>query len=527
MKNIVSAVLLLFCFTLLNGQVTFTKDVAKIIYNKCTNCHRPGEVGPFPLMNYTDAKLRAQGIKLATKSKFMPPWKPDPTFSRHLGENFLTDEEIKKISDWVDGGAPYGIAAEEPRIPDFPKGSALGTPDLVVSFAKKHLHKGDKKDKYRYFVLPTNLPEDKIIKAVEVRPGNGKIVHHALIFQDFTGKARSFDAKTPEYGFEGMSGFTVEEAIFYDQYPGYAPGQKALYFPDGIGQSLKKGADIVLQMHYAPSSTDESDSTTVNLFFANKNETVSRTVDDLIMLPFHLVSGAFSFIIPANSVSNFEGRMVLNEDRSLIGLFPHMHLLGKKWEVWLERPDKTRENLVKINDWDFNWQSNYYFTKYIKAPNGSVIVAKAVYDNTTSNPSNPTSPPRRVSWGENTTDEMFYLPILSVPYRPGDENIVFSTPTSTNEILNRELESQLYDIIPNPISDENINVRFYLDRGQSIQFGVYDINGRLVRLIRANEYFDQGEHSVPINTGTLANGAYFVKLQSNHFNSSKSLIVSK
>jgi hypothetical protein len=526
MKKILG--IILFCISSLGvfSQVTFTKDIAKIIYNKCTNCHRTGEVGPFPLMNYSDTKLRAQSIKSVTKSKYMPPWKPDPTYSRHQGENYLSDDEINKIAEWVDNGAVYGTASEEPRLPDFPKGSALGTPDAVISFAKKHLHKGTRKDNYRYFVLPTNFSEDKIIKAIEVRPGNSKIVHHALVFPDYTGKARSFDDKTPEYGFEGMSGFTNEEAIFYDQYPGYTPGQKALYFPDGIGQLLKKGGDIVVQMHYAPTSKDESDSTSINLFFADKKETVSRYVDDMIMLPFHLVTGAFSFNIPANTVKTFEGRMQIIEDRSIMGIFPHMHLLGKKWEVWLERPDKTRENLIKIDDWDFNWQSNYYFTKYIKAPNGSVVVAKAVYDNTAENPNNPTIPPRRVSWGENTVDEMFYLPLLSVPYRPGDENIVFSS-TTASPTLDKVPVSTLYDIIPNPTAEENINVKFYLDRGQSVQFAIYDVNGRIVRIIRNQEFFDQGEHSIPINTGSLQKGTYFVKVHSNQFTATKPLVVVK
>lgn len=511
---------------LLSSQVTFTKDVAKIIYNKCTNCHRPGEIGPFNLMNYQDSKLRASSIRNVTISRFMPPWKPDPNYSRHLGENFLSDEEIKKISDWVAAGAPYGNASEEPPLPDFPKGSALGKPDMVLSFAKKHTHKGDNKDKYRYFVLPSGLLEDKIVKAVEVRPGNSRIVHHALIFQDTTGQARIYDERTPEYGFEGTTGFTTEQVIFYTQYPGYAPGQKPIYFPDGIGQKLSKGADVVIQVHYAPISKEESDSTTINIFFADKKEKVTRLVQDYIMLPFNLVSGPFSFIIQPNVVKTFEGRMTMVEDRSLLGVFPHMHLLGKNWEVWLERPNGTRENLVKINDWDFNWQSNYYFKKYIHAPKGSVIVGRATYDNTANNPFNPFNPPKTITWGQNTTDEMYYLPILSVPYQPGDENIVFEDVSTSYEEFD-EAKTSIIGITPNPAYSEYAYISINMHKGQNINLAVYDAKGQHIRTIRNDEYFSQGVHSIPIHTETLTKGMYIVQLRVGESMFSTHLVVTK
>jgi hypothetical protein len=508
------------------GQVTFTKDIAKIIYNKCTNCHRPGEIGPFSLMNYQDSKLRASSIKNVTVSRFMPPWKPDPNYSRHLGENFLTDDEIKKISDWVAAGAPYGNANEEPPLPQFPTGSALGKPDLVLTFAKKHIHKGDNKDKYRYFVLPSGLLEDKIVKAVEVRPGNSRLVHHALIFQDTTGQARIYDARTPEYGFEGTSGFTTEQVLFYTQYPSYAPGQKPVYFPDGIGQKLSKGADVVIQIHYAPITKEESDSTTINIFFADPKEKVTRMVQDYIMLPFNLVTGPFSFVIQPNTVKTFEGRMTMTEDRSLIGLFPHMHLLGKNWEVWLERPNGTKENLVKINDWDFNWQSNYYFKKYIPAPKGSVIVAKATYDNTSNNPYNPFSPARTISWGQNTTDEMYYLPILSVPYNSGDENIVFEDVSTSVEEFD-ESKTSIIGITPNPAYSEYAYVSINMNQGQNINLSVYDTKGQHIRTIRKEEYFSQGIHSIPIHTETLPKGMYVVQLMVGDSKLTRQLLVTR
>ena len=526
MKKFLFLLVCTICFFGVNAQVTYTKDIAKIIYNKCTNCHRPGEIGPFNLMNYQDAKLRASSIRNVTASKFMPPWKADPSYSRHLGENFLTDDEIKKIGDWVAGGSPYGNAIEEPPIPVFPDGSALGKPDLVLKFAKKHLHRGTNTDKYRYFVLPTGLTEDKIVKAIEVRPGNSRIVHHALLFQDTTGNARKFDERTPEYGFEGTTGFTVDQVIFYTQYPGYTPGQKALYFPDGIGQKMNKGSDLVIQMHYAPVSKDETDSTTVNIFFKNPQEQVARMVQDYIMLPFSLVTGPQSFVIQPNTVRTFEGRMTMIEDRSIIGVFPHMHLLGKKWEVWLERPNGSKENLIRINDWDFNWQSNYYFKRYITAPKGSTIVAKATYDNTVNNPFNPFNPPKRMSWGENTTDEMFYLPILSVPYNRGDENIIFEDVSTNTEELAEE-KTAILSLSPNPAATPYANVKLQMGQGGSLSLSVFDLAGKLVRVIKSEEYYNQGIHYIPIHTETLSQGTYFVKLKTGIFESTTQLIVAK
>lgn len=510
--------------TMLTAQATFTADVASIVYNKCTSCHRPGEIGPFPMTNYAEVKGRGGTIRYVVSNKYMPPWKANTTYQHYLSENYLTDEEIKAITDWVDGGMPYGKAEEEPPLPIFPDGSSLGKPDMVLSFAQSHVHKGNRKDEYRYFVLPTGLSEDKVLKAIELRAGNKKIVHHALFFEDTAGKARQFDAKTPEYGFEGISGFTNEEVILYNQYPGYAPGQKPLFFPDGIGQKLSKGSDLVVQIHYAPTSTDQVDSTSINLFFAKEEEKVERMVDDEIMLPFHLTTGPFSFIIYANTKKTFEGRMTILQDRSLMGIFPHMHMLGKSWEVWLERPNGTKENLIKIDNWDFNWQSNYYFKKYIVAPKGSIIYARATYDNTTDNPVNPNSPPKNVSWGENTTDEMFYLPILSVPYKAGDENVVFEEQTTPVKYENMGISEVV--ISPNPISGgELVQINFQVNRGQSLDLRVYDEAGHLVRTLRESSYYQRGSHITHLSTNGLPAGKYFLTLTSAESSISKPFLV--
>jgi len=498
---------------------SFTKDVAPIIYNKCTGCHRPGEIGPFSLTNYDEVSGRSYQIRYVVEERIMPPWKADPEYSHFLDENYLTDDEINTIIDWVDHGSPKGNLNDEPPLPQFPDGSALGEPDLVLEFAETHLHKGNNNDEYRYFVIPTGLVEDKVIKAIELRPGNTKIVHHALFFQDTTGKAASYDAQTAEYGFEGTDGFNDDAVLDYDQYPGYVPGQKPRYYPEGLGQKLNAGSDLVIQVHYAPYPVDQTDKSKVNIFFAQENETIKRYVDDYIMLPFNLTGGFFSFYLLPGDVKTFHGKWTLTEDRSLVGIFPHMHYLGRNWEVYLQHKDGSITNLISIPDWDFNWQGGYYFNKFIKAEKGSVIHAFAKYDNSTANPYNPNNPPVFVTWGEGTEDEMYYLPILSVDYKEGDEDIVFDELTDLEDQEIYVNESRVIEIFPNPIGNDLVNVKFVLSQGNVINSDILDNQGKVVKSVRTNEYYGIGTHFQHFDASTLPSGQYYFRIKNDKFNS--------
>ncbi len=497
---------------------TFTEDVAEIIYNKCSVCHRPGEIGPMSFTNYEEVSNWAQTIKFVTSIGYMPPWQADPGYSHFLGENFLTAEEKTLIANWADNGAVQGPTAAEPSFPDFPEGSLLGEPDLVLSFAEAHTHIGNNDDEYRYFVLPTGLTEDKIVKAIEFRPGNTKIVHHALMFEDLTGAAAQNDAETPEYGFEGFGGFgddmTDLGVLSQKQYPGYVPGQKALFFPDGMGQTMSAGADLVIQVHYAPWPTNETDSSSVNIFFADDNEIVDRYVQDTIMLPFNIAPGGFlgfvNFRLDPEEIQTFHGTYVLEEDLSFIGLSPHMHLIGEDWEVYLEHQDGTRTNMISIPEWDFNWQGNYFFPRLIVGRAGDVVHAFATYDNTSENPNNPTIPPKTVSWGEKTTDEMYYLPLSYVPYQDGDEDIIFDQVLNTDDQIDLS-KTILNSISPNPVEDI-AQISFDVNHATSFSLDIVDINGVLIRSIRTNEFFTKGKHIVNFKTATLSSGIYFVRL---------------
>jgi len=517
MKNFVLVFFsFLFFQSQLTGQVNFSEDIAPIIYKNCSNCHRPGEIGPMSLTNYEEVKNWAPTIKYVTSIGYMPPWQADPEYRHFLGETVLTETEKNMIAEWADNGTLQGDPNLEPDFPDFPDGSLLGEPDLVLTMAEAHTHPGDNKDSYYYFVLPTGLTEDKIVKAVEFRAGNTRIVHHALIFEDTEGIAAQTDAETPEYGFESFGGFGEDNTEFgileQKQFPGYVPGQKSLRYPDGIGQTLAAGSDIAVQIHYAPVSVAETDQSSINIFFADEEEEVDRYVDGRILLPFDIapfgLAGFFTFIMQPNTVKTFEGIWEVEEDLSFIGLSPHMHLLGVDWEVYIEHTDGSITNLISIPEWDFNWQGNFYFDRFIKAEQGAIVHAFATYDNTAENPNQQSDPPVTVAWGEGTKDEMFYLPILHVPYEDGDEDILFTTSTEDVAPSN----NFIFPIVPNPV-DGMVNVHFKVDKGEPINIEIYDITGQRQRVIKAGEFYNTGEHVVHFQADHLSSGLYFIKIE--------------
>ena len=507
------------------AQETYAEDIAPIIYKNCSTCHRQGEIGPLSLTNYEEVANWGDMIKLVTESKYMPPWQPDPNVSSFIGETILTDTEINQIAEWVDNGKERGDIALEPSFPDFPEGSLLGEPDLVLEMKEAHLHKGNNRDSYYYFVLPTGLTQDRIVKSMEFRPGNAKIVHHALIFEDVNGIAASTDAQTSEYGFESFGSFNGDQNsidfLYEKQYPAYAPGQKPLRYPEGLGQVLTAGADLAVQVHYAPSSSDEMDQSKINIFFADENEApVDRFVDQRLFLPFELPGGFNSFFISAGDVKDFTGSWTVPSDISLMGTFPHMHLLGKEWEVWVDHTDGSRTDLISIPDWDFNWQAVYYFDRLIKAEQGAVIRARATYDNSSSNPSNPNNPPEFTLWGEGTEDEMYYIPFLYVPYQQGDEDILFTT--STDEII-RDVKNQIFPISPNPVNDY-VNASFKIETGTTLSIAVYDISGNIIKHIRQGEYFHNGMHTVNFKTNEMPSGMYILSIKGKAINTSQKFV---
>ena len=408
MKNIF---LLLLFPTVLFSQVNFSEDVSPIIYNNCTECHRDGGAGPMPFTSYEDVAALGFMVQYVTQSGYMPPWHADPDYSHFIGERVLTDEEKQLITDWVQAGMPQGDPALEASIPEFPEGSVIGTPDAVFTMEEEYLIEGNNQDDYRVFVFSTNFTEDKYLKSIEIIPGNLSAVHHVLVNIDTEGACAALDASTPEYGYECESGFCVGNIPQLSA--GYTPGMVPPIWNNDIGLVLPAGADLAIQVHYAPSSIDEYDQSSVNLFF--KDQPVEREVEVLTIVDTQLE-------IPANEIYTHYYSYEIPFDMSIISVLPHMHLIGESWLIYAENDGDTIP-IISIPDWDFNWQTFYQPEYMLKLPEGYTLHAYATYDNTSSNPSNPNSPPQDMFWCDYTTCEMFFLPFAYVEYQEGDENI--------------------------------------------------------------------------------------------------------
>lgn len=492
---------------------TWSEDVAPIVFKHCTGCHRPGEIAPFPLTNFAEASAWGSMLRYVTDIRYMPPWKPDPALGvEYLQENYLTDDQIATISDWVGAGMPEGDPALTPELPDFPTGSQVGTPDLVLSFAESHLHPGNGTDEYRYFVLPTGLTTARNLVALEMRPGNKSIVHHALTWVDTTGTAAALDAQTPGYGYTAEEvGQGIGASSLNNQLPGYVPGVRAHVLTNGMAQRVPPNSDLLVQVHYAPVTIDERDSSSFNLFFTD--QPVSRFVRSEVMVPLPgtLINGPF--IIPANQTREFHGVLNVPIDVSILGLAPHMHLLGTHWDVYAVTPTNDTISLIRINEWDFNWQGGYYFRQLIRLPQGSQIHALAGYDNTTNNPLNPNSPPRLITWGEGTADEMYYLPIYYVPYQAGDEELVLDDLLNdTENPVFHFTQDKLYPVAPNPAVG-SVKVGYTLGQSANIRLDVHDASGRRVQTLVDGRRSLPGEHVITWDTSALPNGLYVLTLQ--------------
>jgi hypothetical protein len=381
--------------------VTYYRDVLPILQQHCQGCHRPGEVGPFALMNYRQAVNWASDIKEYTQNHKMPPWKPVAGPSFH-NERRLTNRELATLATWVDGGTPEGDAKDAPPPRSFVRGWQLGEPDLVLTVEGDFQLGPSGDDLFRCFVLPTRLAEDRYVTAIEVRPGNPRIVHHTLQFVDTSGQARKLQAEQKPSGDDVGPGYTVGMGIGFPPRDGglggWAPGQVPRYLPDGTGYFLPKGADVVLQVHYHRDGRAEKDRTSVGLYL---NRTpIAKRFQGMV------VPGRFLMIPAGAEQHRVSGSMEVKQDCQLYTVMPHMHKLGKEIQVTMTPPDGDRVTLIGIRDWDYNWQETYFLKQPLSVKAGTRFDIEAIYNNTDKNPNNPFNPPRPVMFGQRTTNEM-------------------------------------------------------------------------------------------------------------------------
>ena len=500
--------ILLFIPAFVKAQTTFTEHVAPIIYNKCASCHHAGGIAPLQFTSYAEVKKNIGMISMAAldpKNKFMPPWMPDTKYNHFLDERVLTEKETEAIKTWIEGGMAQGDVAAEPELPIFPKVSQLGKPDLVLSMKESFLHKGDNNDEYRVFILPTNLKEGHNVSAIEIVPGNPKIAHHIILGVDTTQFAEKLDAKDEGYGYEKYGGFGFYPT--YDNWSGWVPGQKTRFFPDGISNYILPNSKVLLQMHYGPSPIDALDSTTVNIYYSKKP--VDRFLKGWVISPNDIKDGPF--FIKANTKPTFHAQYKVVGDCSLINVTPHAHWLGKKWEVFAVHPNGDTTNLIRINDWDFNWQNFFSYKKFIKLEKGTIIYCNVTYDNTEKNYRNPNRPLKNVAWGESAKDEMFLFYFAYVDYKQGDENIeIGGSPNNFDAIYNAEKKC--------------INIFYNLPENSDVVIKLCDSKNKATNLIK-NKETEMGKHGTLISTETLKSGTYWCKFSTANYTESKKVVI--
>jgi mono/diheme cytochrome c family protein len=383
--------------------VTFNNQVVRLMQERCQTCHRPGEVAPFPLLTYADARDHRDDIARAVESRYMPPWKAVPGYGEFADVRRLSDAELDILKRWIAAGAPEGNARDLPVPRRFPAGWTLGTPSTVFHMEQPFTVPARTKDIYRCFTIPIGTPgEWRMIRASEVLPGNRKIVHHVQTFLDVTGRSVQLDEAEPGPGYTCFGGPGFDSA---GGLGGWAPGTPPLDIPPGVAWGIPPNARLVIQVHYNnPTDTPQTDLTRIGVHFT------SGPFDRRL----HLVRAlAWNFVIPAGDArATVMARGPVSEDMDATSVHAHMHLLGRAMTVTAHLPDGTTRPLLKIEDWDFEWQLRYTFKEPIRLPSGSRIDAECVYDNSAANPRNPGKPPRRVTSGFETTDEMCQASVL-------------------------------------------------------------------------------------------------------------------
>lgn len=391
--------------------VTFYKDVAPIIYEHCAVCHRPGQTAPFSLLEYTDVRKRAQDIAKITQRRIMPPWLPEPGYGVFAGERRLSEAQIDVIQRWVAEGGREGNVADAPRRPQWIEGWQLGKPDLVVSMAQPYELAAAGPDVYRNFVVPVPLTKRRFVRAAEFRPGNPGIVHHAFIKIDRSGESRRLDEQDPDPGFDFMATPAAAQ-IPEGHFLGWTPGRVASAEREDLAWPLDPGMDLVLQLHLRRSGKPETLQSEIGLFFTDRPPTQT---------PFKLFLTSRAIDLPAGAKDCvITDSFPLPADVDVLAVLPHAHYLGKEMRAQAVLPNGATNWLLLIKDWNFNWQSDYRYANPVFLPKGTVISMQFTYDNSADNIRNPNQPPKRVTYGPQTTDEMAELWLQVLPRRRED-----------------------------------------------------------------------------------------------------------
>ncbi len=419
---------------LLSAQdLTYHKDIAPLIQAKCASCHHPGGGAPFPLLTYGDVAKRASFIKDVVKSRYMPPWRADNNYVHFANDRSLAQKEIDLLVKWIDNKAPEGklVTTAKPATA-FVSATKYGRkPDLFLPIADSFKVPGDNVERFVVFKIPFELKEPGNIEAIEFYTNNNKLIHHANYAIHEVA-----DPAIDIYNTAKVVDLSGEERTNYEQYKpyrktityygGWIPGTTYEYYPKQFGWVMPKRGVILLTVHFAPSSVDESSIAGVNLFF--KKTPVTRPVKVISFGSGGIGEDQISpiFFIKKDETKTFTLNVTNpGTDLSVMYVWPHMHYVGKEFKAFILTPAGDTVKLVRIPDWDFRWQEIYRLKTLMKVPKGSVMHIEGTYDNTAQNPANPNNPPKTIfsSGNMRSTDEMMTLLMVYLPYEEGDEKI--------------------------------------------------------------------------------------------------------
>lgn len=516
MKKILLCLMLIYTYNM-SAQLVY-KDVAPIFIKKCTSCHHEDMHAP-SFVTYSKVSAYATIMRDEVEEGNMPPWLPDTTYTRFSHERILTVAEKAAIIDWIDGGALPGDTTLAPPVPHYGKYQIAAPADLEVQIPT-FVSNGKDKDVYNCFYVKTNLTEDRYIKAFEIVAGNDAIVHHVLVGIDTLGDGTN-DLSGGCYGMPG-------DFLF----GGFAPGTEATFFPSRAplkaGVFLKAGSQISFQIHYPEGSAGQKDSTKIRLFFYPKGETGIRKVYAKTLLQ--------NWILPitANTVKTFTATSYVGMgnttfggeyDASILACFPHSHSLCtvmKNYAIPGLFVSGDTIPLIRINDWDFDWQGFSTFRKLVKVPKNFQLKSEHTYDNTENNPNQTSHPPVDVKAGPATSDEMLFDSFMWLKYEKGDEyinidSIISLDPLTTGvaefNYMKNKLESKAY---PNPF-ENSVNVSYTLESNSSVRIEIYTLQGTLVKVIK-NEQEMPGTHEVVWDGKNMlganaANGTYIYMIK--------------
>ncbi len=417
---------------------TFNQNIAPIIFQHCSSCHRPHTAAPFSLLNYKDVAQRGAFIASVVRKKYMPPWKLVSCSVQFRNQNILSSSQIDEIQEWVKDGMPKGKGLP-PQAPHFDGNWNLGQPDLIVKMPRAFTIPASGPDIYRNFVVPLHLSKGTYIKAIEFHPSARRVVHHSLFYYDATGYAQKLDGQDGQPGFSGLmairkiamhssgharaiqsiasfggSGTAANHSEF-GSLGGWAVGANAVMLPHGLAYYVPKSSVLILSTHFHPDGRVEHEQSVIGLYFA---KSPPRQAFTTILLP--PVFGAVSGIdIPAGDKDyEIHDSFKLPVAIKAFGVTAHAHYLGKKMLLTATLPSGKVLTLLNIPNWDFNWQGQYQYQQAVNLPAGTVLHSLITYDNSASNPHQPNNPPKEVWWGEQTTDEMGSLILLVYPDQP-------------------------------------------------------------------------------------------------------------